>query len=75
MQKKEVEDEKVSKAADEEERKRIIGECRDKLKESVDDKYYIPNYSVDTYREQMNTQSGNKEVQNSISSIMNAMVT
>lgn len=33
-QKKEVEDERVSKAADEEERKKIIGECREKIKES-----------------------------------------
>jgi hypothetical protein len=73
-QKKEVEEEKVSKAADEEERKRIIHECRDKLKESVDDKYYISNYGIETYREQMATASGNREVQNSIGSIMNAMV-
>lgn len=46
QQKKEVEEERSSKAADEEERKRIIIECKDKLKESIDDKFYIPSYSL-----------------------------
>jgi len=41
-----VEEERSSKAADEEERKRIIIECKDKLKESIDDKFYIPSYSL-----------------------------
>jgi hypothetical protein len=71
-QKKEVEDEKLSKAADEEERKKVIHECRDKLKESMDDKYYIPNYEIDSYKQAFLPQK--EGGQNSIDAIMNAMV-
>lgn len=48
-QKKEVEEEKVSKAAEEDERKKFIHEFRDKLKESSDDKYYLDKYDLATY--------------------------
>lgn len=71
-QKKEVEDERMTKAQEEEERKRIINDCRDKLRESIDDKYYIPSYDLDTYKKSF---LPHKEGQNSISSIMSAMVT
>ena len=49
IQKKEVEDEKVSKAAEEDERKRIISECRDRLKDSSDDKYFLEKYDLTSY--------------------------
>jgi hypothetical protein len=50
QQKKEVEEEKVSKAQDEEERKKIINDCRDRLKESSDDKYFLENYDFSVYK-------------------------
>ena len=71
-QKREVEDERASKAAHEEERKKAISDCRDKLKESLDDKYYLHHYDLDPYK---NSFISSKEGQNDISSIMSAMVT
>lgn len=71
QQKKEVEDEKVSKAADEEDRKKIIHDCRDKLKESMDDKYYLEKYDLAQYSHSF---LPHKEGQNSIGSLMSAMV-
>lgn len=66
-----MEEERITRATEEEERKRIITECKERLKESVDDKYYIPNFSIDAYKEAF---LPHKEGQNSIGSIMNAMV-
>jgi hypothetical protein len=71
IQKKEVEDEKVSKAADEEDRKKVIHECREKLKESMDDKYHIDKYDLSTYSQSF---LPHKEGQNSIGALMSAMV-
>lgn len=71
LQKKEAEDEKVSKAMDEEERKKIIHDCKDKLKESMDDKFFIPNYDISSYKA---STLPHKEGQNSIANIMSAMV-
>lgn len=70
-QRKEAEEEKASKAVDEEERRRAINECRDKLKESRDDTFFIPNYSLDAYRASF---LPHKEGQNSVAAIMSAMV-
>jgi hypothetical protein len=44
---------------------------KDKLKESSDDKYYLENYDMTTYN---NSFLPHKEGQNSIASIMSAMV-
>lgn len=71
QQKKEVEEEKMSKAMGEEERKKAINDCLDKLKESKDDKYYIPNFRLDEYKASF---LPHKEGQNSIAAIMSAMV-
>lgn len=72
QQKKEVEDEKVSKAADEEDRKKGINECRERLKDSMDDKYHIESYDLTPYAASF---LPHKEGQNSIGSLMSAMVT
>ncbi len=61
----------MSKAADEEDRKKIIHECRDKLKESMDDKYYLEKYDLTQYSHSF---LPHKEGQNSIGSLMSAMV-
>lgn len=72
QQKKEVEDEKVSKAQDEEERKKVINDCRDRLKDSSDDKYYLEKYDFASYNASF---LQHKEGQNSIASIMSSMIT
>ena len=70
-QKKEVEEEKVSKAAEEDERKKYIHDFKDKLKESTDDKFYLERYDLTPYSQSF---LPHKEGQNSISAIMSAMV-
>jgi hypothetical protein len=46
---------------------KAISDCRDKLKESLDDKYYLHHYDLDPYK---NSFISSKEGQNDISSIM-----
>ena len=59
------------RSQEEEQRKREIKELKDKLKDSLDDKYDIKDFKLDEYRKAMVSQ---KETQNTVSSIMSAMV-
>ena len=56
---------------DEEERKKAINDCKEKLRESRDDEFFIPNYSLEPYKASF---LPHKEGQNSIAGIMSAMV-
>jgi hypothetical protein len=71
QQKRDAEEEKAAKVAEEESRKRAIGQCKEQLKESMDDRFNIPNYDLGPYKA---SSLPKRESQNSIATIMSAMV-